>query len=202
MLGLLLYSRLLLCSGTALCFRGFLSGAGEPWVILWSTETATALMLPEWLCFGNSLCKENCNRTMYSAGPLPPRLHHQIALPDFSIRYPLLAIPSSVLFPASRASSSFQGEFVQWKLCFNLCWIYPDASISRRLTWVSGLLRARSLGLLIWKWFIWNWKGKKPLKLLCLNCLWLRSGTGSQSYLWSGACVIGFRLLCGTLCLF
>lgn len=183
-------------------FPRFMSGTRELRVILWSTETATALMLPEWLCFGNSLCKENCNTTVYSAGPLPPRLRHQIALPDFSIRYPLPAIPGSVLFPASRASGSFQGEFVQWKLCFNLGWIYPDASISRRLTWVSGLLRARSLGLLIWKWLMWNLKGKKPLKLLSLNCLWLCSGTGSQCYLWSGTCVIGFRLLRGTLCLF
>lgn len=184
MLGLLLYSRLLLCLGTALCFWGFLLGAGAPRVILWSTETATALMLLEWLCFGNSLCKENCNTTVYSAGLLPPLLRHQITLPDFIIRYPLPAIPGSVLFPASQASGVFQGEFVQWKLCFNLCWIYADASISRRLTWVSGLLCARSLGLLIWKWFMWNLKGKKPLKLLCLNCLWLCSGMGSQSCLW------------------
>lgn len=135
--------------------RVFYRGAAEPWVILWTAETAAALMLPEWLCFGNSPCEREMQHDRVQRRTGASATESFCLTLALVIYCPLFPAPSFSQGQRRREHPARFGE----SLCdesFNLCWIYPDASISGSLMWVSGLLRARSLDLLIWKWFIQN----------------------------------------------
>lgn len=98
-----------------LCSRGFASGiiSGTPKGRGWNAPGMA--LLPEFPLQRRSAPAPRPAQD-FACSPLDPAA-------AFGIPYPLPAIPSPVLFPAPGASCSFQGEFVQWKLCFNLGWI-------------------------------------------------------------------------------
>ena len=135
-----------LCQAAVVFLRVFHQGAGEP-RRLRRCRHGSAWAIPS----AEEKRGRAARRCLHAAGPpRSARLRRALG----AARWPgSLPLPAPA---ASRASGSLRGGFVRRKLCFNPCWIYPDASVSGRLTRRSGLLRARSLDFLIWKGFIQN----------------------------------------------